>query len=106
MLPRQRMASLVEEAFLHQRKNCQYHNTPYDPESFSLFSDHYCSRDNFPYLTTNILKSHTDEVWNVKWSCKGRYLASASKDKRAYIWRVGVSISSIHPDTLFKALLA
>jgi len=42
--------------------------------------------------TTTILQVHTDEVWNVAWSHDGLYLASASKDKSAIIWRTGVRI--------------
>ena len=48
------------------------------------------SRGDVAILTTVILKEHDDEVWNVKWSHNGQYLASASRDKSAFIWFIGV----------------
>jgi WD40 repeat protein len=47
---------------------------------------------DFPRVTTIILQVHTDEVWNIAWSHDGLYLASASGDKSAIIWRTGVRI--------------
>ena len=47
---------------------------------------------DFPWITTAILQVHKDEVWNIKWSHDGAYLASASKDKSAIIWRRRVSV--------------
>jgi WD40 repeat protein len=62
--------------------------------SFSLYSDHRCNKSDFPRITTTILEVHKDEVWNVKWSHDGAYLASASKDKSAIIWRRGSPLDS------------
>ena len=45
-----------------------------------------------PWITTTILEAHKDEVWNIQWSHDGAYLASASRDKSAIIWRRGVSV--------------
>lgn len=59
--------------------------------TFSLYTDHTCDKDAFPRVTTAILEVHTDEVWNLEWSHSGNYLASASRDKTAIIWRVEVS---------------
>ncbi|KAH8117166.1 WD40 repeat-like protein [Phellopilus nigrolimitatus] len=92
MMPQRRFTALIEQAFTQQRTNCLYHNAPYTPETFSLYTDHHCSREAFPLLTTNILKNHVDEVWNIKWSHDGQYLASASKDRTACIWRIGPEI--------------
>jgi len=61
-----------------------------------LYSDHLCSRDAFPSLTTNILSEHSDEVWNIAWSHNGEYLASASKDKSAIIWQLRSSTWEIY----------
>ena len=47
---------------------------------------------SFPRVTTTILQVHTDEVWNIEWSHGGFYLASASRDKSAIIWRTAVRI--------------
>ncbi|EGO21068.1 hypothetical protein SERLADRAFT_475747 [Serpula lacrymans var. lacrymans S7.9] len=51
--------------------------------------DHQCDKSAFPRVTTMILEVHADEVWNIAWSHNGEYLASASKDKTAIIWRIG-----------------
>ncbi|KAJ3502077.1 hypothetical protein NLJ89_g9048 [Agrocybe chaxingu] len=48
-------------------------------------------RSDFPKITTTILEVHMDEIWNIEWSHDGAYLASASKDKTAIIWRRGDS---------------
>jgi WD40 repeat protein len=46
---------------------------------------------HFPtFMTKEILQAHTDEVWNLEWSHSGEYIASASKDKSAVIWRLGL----------------
>ncbi|KAJ7582949.1 WD40-repeat-containing domain protein [Mycena floridula] len=52
-------------------------------------TDHQCDRGGFPNMTTIILEGHKDEVWNIEWSHDGVYLASASKDKTAIIWKIG-----------------
>ena len=57
----------------------------------SLWSS-LCIMPDFPWITTTILEAHKDEVWNIKWSHDGAYLASASKDTSAIIWRRGVSV--------------
>ncbi|KAI5121012.1 hypothetical protein M0805_005958 [Coniferiporia weirii] len=89
MIPLRRFKTLIEQALTYERTNCLYHNAPYTPETFSLYADHRCKREAFPLLTTNILKEHADEVWDIKWSHDGQYLASASKDRTAFIWRIG-----------------
>lgn len=90
MIPPRRMEALLQQAQAFQRNTCLYHNTS---TSFSLYSDHECDRTQFPSLTTYILAEHDDEVWHIKWSHSGQYLASASKDKSAIVWRIGVSLS-------------
>ena len=60
----------------------------------SSLSDNRCNMSDFPRITTSILEAHKDEVWNVKWSHDGTYLASASKDKSVIIWRRGSPLSS------------
>lgn len=91
MLPQRRFSTLLQQAIEYQRHQCLYHNLPSAGANFSLYSDHYCASDEFPSITTTILESHKDEVWNIEWSHDGKYLASAGKDKSAIIWRVGVS---------------
>ena len=92
MIPQRRFSTLLHQARLYQRQRCVYHNSPMNSSSFSLYSDHRCNKSDFPRITTTILEIHKDEVWNIKWSHDGAYLASASRDKSAIIWRRGVSV--------------
>ncbi|KAF8965302.1 WD40 repeat-like protein [Flammula alnicola] len=92
MIPQRRFSTLLHQARSYQRQRCIYHNAPLS--SFSLYSDHRCNRSDFPTITTTILEVHTDEVWNIAWSHDGAFLASASKDKTAIIWRRGSSLNS------------
>jgi WD40 repeat protein len=87
MIPSGRLEILLEQARAYQRQSCLYHNSR---NMTSLYADHKCTRAEFPTLTTHILSHHEDEVWHVQWSHDGRYLASASKDKTAIIWKIGV----------------
>lgn len=89
MLPERRMASLLQQSRLHQRQQCLYHSLPSTVLDFPLYSDHHCDSTSFPRTTTTILKGHSDEVWNIEWSHDGSYLASASSDKTAIIWKIG-----------------
>ena len=91
MIPQRRFSTLLHQAKLYQRHRCAYHNSPLDSSSFTLFEDHQCGKEAFPGTTTAILDVHTNEVWNIEWSHDGSYLASASKDKTAIIWRIDVS---------------
>lgn len=91
MIPQRRFATLLDQARDYQRSQCLYHNAPMDARTFSLYTDHTCDKEAFPRTTTAILEIHKDEVWNLQWSHSGSYLATASKDKSAIIWRIGVS---------------
>ncbi|KAH9930616.1 WD40 repeat-like protein [Fomitopsis serialis] len=88
MIPQRRFATLLDQARAYQQSLCLYHNAPSNSRTFSLYTDHLCDKDAFPRVTTAILEVHTDEVWNLEWSHSGNFLASASKDKTAIIWRV------------------
>ncbi|KAH9950266.1 WD40 repeat-like protein [Amylocystis lapponica] len=88
MIPQRRFATLLDQARVWQQSQCLYHNAPLNSRTFSLYTDHHCDKNAFPQITTAILEGHTDEVWNLEWSHNGHYLASASKDKSAIIWRV------------------
>ena len=91
MIPQRRFATLLDHARDYQRTRCLYHNVPLDEHNFTLYADHVCDKDHFPRITTAILEVHTDEVWNLQWSHNGSYLATASKDKSAVVWRIDVS---------------
>ncbi|KAF9030807.1 WD40 repeat-like protein [Hymenopellis radicata] len=89
MIPQRRMPNLLQQSRLYQRQQCLYHNLPSSNTDFSLYNDHRCDKSAFPRVTTTILKGHKDEVWHIEWSHDGAYLASASKDKAAIIWKIG-----------------
>ncbi|KAI0934659.1 hypothetical protein AcV5_006428 [Taiwanofungus camphoratus] len=88
MIPQRRFATLLDQARAWQQSQCLYHNAPFNSRTFSLYTDHSCDKNAFPRVTTAILEVHTDEVWNLEWSHSGNFLASASKDKSAIIWRI------------------
>ncbi|KAG1754415.1 WD40-repeat-containing domain protein, partial [Suillus lakei] len=54
---------------------------------------------------TTILKVHSDEVWDVAWSHDGTHLASASKDKTAIIWRIGLEADPSSRDYIAEFIL-
>ncbi|CCO27691.1 putative WD repeat-containing protein C343,04c [Rhizoctonia solani AG-1 IB] len=71
-----------------RRSSCTHHAGSQADKAFSLYVNHSCSRTQFPTLTTHILAEHLDEVWRLEWSHDGRFLASASQDKTAIIWKI------------------
>jgi len=89
MIPSRRFDTLLEQARQYQRNSCLYHNSS---APFSLYTDHVCGRELFPSMTTVILEGHANEVWDVQWSHDGWYLATASSDNSAIIWKLGVSL--------------
>jgi WD repeat-containing protein 26 len=95
MIPNQRFSTLLQQAHLHQLQRCIYHNIPANATPLSLYADHQCDNSAFPRINTTILTGHADEVWHLDWSHGGDFLASASKDRTAIIWRVGVYFSEL-----------
>ncbi|CUA68118.1 putative WD repeat-containing protein C343,04c [Schizosaccharomyces pombe 972h-] [Rhizoctonia solani] len=95
MLPPRRLDTLLSHAKSYQRSSCSHHAGTRADKDFSLYVNHSCSRTQFPTLTTHILAEHLDEVWRLEWSHDGRFLASASQDKTAIIWK----ISGLQPDS-------
>jgi WD repeat-containing protein 26 len=88
MIPPRRLEGLLEQARTFQRIACPYYNSR-TPQS--LYSDPQCDKSQFPSLATHILTMHDDEVWHLAWSHDGQHLASASNDRSAIIWHIGVS---------------
>ncbi|KAG1789467.1 WD40-repeat-containing domain protein [Suillus plorans] len=68
-------------------------------------SDHAYDKESFPRITTTILEVHSDEVWDVAWSHDGTHLASASKDKTAIIWRIGLEAEPSSRDCIAEFIL-
>ncbi|KAH7341082.1 WD40-repeat-containing domain protein [Rhizoctonia solani] len=88
MLPPRRLDTLLSHARTYQRSSCTHHAGSQADKAFSLYVNHSCSRTQFPTLTTHILAEHLDEVWRLEWSHDGQFLASASQDKTAIIWKI------------------
>ncbi|KAI9177465.1 hypothetical protein LWI28_015534 [Acer negundo] len=86
MIPERRLEHLVEQALILQREACTFHNS--SDKDMSLYTDHHCGKDQIPSRTLQVLKDHTDEVWFLKFSHNGKYLASSSNDRSAIIWEV------------------
>ncbi|XP_019087729.1 PREDICTED: WD repeat-containing protein 26 isoform X1 [Camelina sativa] len=85
VIPERRLEHLVESAVLHQIDTCLYHNSW---DAVSLYKDHCCGRDQIPSETIQILMAHKNEVWFVQFSNSGKYLATASSDCTAMIWKI------------------
>ncbi|XP_051184964.1 WD repeat-containing protein 26 homolog [Lolium perenne] len=85
MVPERRLENIVEQALTVQREACYLHNSI---DGLSLYVDHHCGKDQIPSRTLQVLRSHRDEVWFLQFSNNGKYLASASNDKSAIIWKV------------------
>ncbi|KAL5858975.1 hypothetical protein ACOSQ4_000271 [Xanthoceras sorbifolium] len=86
MIPERRLEHLVEQALILQREGCMFHNS--SDKDMSLYTDHQCGRNQIPSRTLQILQAHTDEVWFLKFSHNGKYLASSSNDRSTIIWEV------------------
>ncbi|KAB8360907.1 hypothetical protein FH972_024640 [Carpinus fangiana] len=92
MIPEHRLAELVNKVKENEMACCEYHNTTKWP---SLYTDHRCSRDDFPLDLQIELKQHKDEVWVIKFSHDGTRLATASKDQTVKIYEMN-QFSVVH----------
>eukprot|EP00053_Salpingoeca_punica_P012525 m.112197 g.112197 ORF g.112197 m.112197 type:complete len:593 (-) comp15970_c4_seq1:600-2378(-) len=86
MVPPRRLEVLLGQATSLQAKRCLYHNGMQKP--CPLLEDHTCRKESLPRTTRAVLRGHADEVWLVRFSPSGKYLASSSKDRTAIIWDV------------------
>ncbi|CAH8346320.1 unnamed protein product [Eruca vesicaria subsp. sativa] len=84
IVPEGRLVHLLEESLDLQRSKCGFHNVP--DSDLSLCFDHHCAKSKIPSRTVQVLVGHADEVWFLKFSHNGEYLASSSRDKSAIIW--------------------
>ncbi|CAN7091344.1 unnamed protein product [Brassica rapa subsp. narinosa] len=85
VIPGRRLEHLVESAVMNQIDTCIYHNSW---DAVSLYEDHRCGRDQIPSETVQVLVAHKNEVWFVQFSDSGKYLATASSDCTAIVWKV------------------
>ncbi|KAL5225735.1 hypothetical protein ABZP36_012374 [Zizania latifolia] len=84
-VPSGRLELLVENVVIQQVSSCLYHNLP---DEVTLFEDHKCREEQIPSECSQILCDHKNEVWFVRFSNDGNYLASSSSDSTAIIWKV------------------
>ena len=47
-------------------------------------------RAMFPTETRQVLSEHSDEVWFLRFSNNGKYLATGSKDMNVILWKIEV----------------
>ncbi|KAL6554424.1 hypothetical protein OROMI_020097 [Orobanche minor] len=87
MVPKNRLVDLVEKVLDMQKRDCRFHN-PSPVEHLSLLSDHLCEGEGIPRRTSQILVDHKDEIWFLKFSHNGQYLASSSRNCVVIIWEV------------------
>jgi len=77
------------DTLLIQGLENQILRTPFryaEKRCFSLLRDHDCEDVKIPTQSLHILDAHTDEVWHLAFSNKGKSLATASKDGTVIIW--------------------
>jgi WD40 repeat protein len=91
MLPPKRLENLMKQSIRLQVDRCPFHFTDEDLSSYSLLTDHMCSRGSFPSEPIHTLKDHSDEVWYVQFSHDGTRLATGCKDGQIYIWNTTIS---------------
>ncbi|KAL6779893.1 hypothetical protein ACKKBG_A14190 [Auxenochlorella protothecoides x Auxenochlorella symbiontica] len=89
LIPEGRLEELVEQALVAQAEACQYVNAPHPQQT--LFADFQAGPEQLPTRCSQALDMHGDEVWALQFSHDGRFLASASKDGCALLWRVAPS---------------
>lgn len=76
MIPKHRLAVLLDQVKQNQISHCLYHNPSSSP---SLFSDHMCDRSQFPLRTVLELTQNAGEVWAMEFSHDGRRLATSGQ---------------------------
>ncbi|XP_073153924.1 WD repeat-containing protein 26 homolog [Henckelia pumila] len=88
MFPENRLVHLVEQGIEFQNEMCLLHNLPIGKTSLLAHQD--CGMDQIPNRTVQVLQEHKGEVWFLKFSHNGKYLASSCSDCLVIIWEVEV----------------
>eukprot|EP01113_Clastostelium_recurvatum_P038492 TRINITY_DN5772_c0_g1_i1.p1 TRINITY_DN5772_c0_g1~~TRINITY_DN5772_c0_g1_i1.p1 ORF type:complete len:776 (-),score=189.68 TRINITY_DN5772_c0_g1_i1:1205-3241(-) len=88
MIADNRLETLLDQAIIAQTEHCAYPAAGHRSMPPSLLEDHVCEGDHIPRVATHVLEKHAEEVWVVRFSHSGRYLASGSKDTTIIIWTV------------------
>ncbi|KAF9362637.1 hypothetical protein BGX34_005779 [Mortierella sp. NVP85] len=58
------------------------------PLNHNMERVHTLTRTGIPTVTRRVLEGHVNEVWHISFSHNGRFLASASADRRIIIWNL------------------
>jgi len=85
MLPGQRLGVLLGQVKEYQISGCFFHSSAGQP---SLYSDHFCNKEDFPTEVLLELDKHSGEVWQVRFSHDGTRLASCGGDRHVIVWDV------------------
>lgn len=91
MLPPNRLQELLKQSWLYQTKQCDLHVLSREQnilDDRSILVDHQCSSREFPSKNTCTLYMHNAEVWCVKFSPCGRFIASGAKGNQVLVWKV------------------
>lgn len=83
-VPEGRLDTIIGQARHFQHISCSLHNP--EQESNGILEDHRCDDSDLPSARLASLEQHSDEVWMVRFSHSGEFLASASRDHTAVIW--------------------
>ncbi|CAK7206965.1 hypothetical protein SEUCBS139899_009772 [Sporothrix eucalyptigena] len=85
MLPEHRLAVLLRQIKEVQVSGCVFHTSATSP---SLYADHVCDKSNFPTHVMHELDSNSGEVWQVRFSGNGKYLATCGSGRYVNIYEV------------------
>lgn len=91
LLAPSRLESLINQAWNYQMTQCGLHLKEVSCEPVTnefILRDHACSVTSFPSRCFQVFNDHRAEVWCVKFSPCGRYLATGSKSPYVYVWRM------------------
>lgn len=103
MLPEHRLAVLLQQFKDQQAESCIWHTSSASP---SLYSDHTCDPSRFP---TEVLIEfaephvHKKEIWQVRFSHNGKFLAGCGSGGTVYIWdmetlQMALSLTDLGPN--------
>lgn len=84
MLPEHRLAVLLRQTKEEQVSGCVFHTAAMPP---SLYVNHVCDKSNFPTHVLCELQSNSGEVWQVRFSGDGKYLASCGSGQYVNIYQ-------------------
>nr|CAD2176863.1 unnamed protein product [Meloidogyne enterolobii] len=91
MLPPNRLQELLKQSWLYQTKQCDLHVLSREQnvlDDRAILVDHQCSSREFPSKNTCTLYMHNAEVWCVKFSPCGHFIASGAKGNQVLVWKV------------------